>query len=271
MNLAGLSDLGMDYSGLFGSLGSAASQVAGSSFLSDWYSIKNGSTYKLYRAHYNELAKTDSADKTTDKSSDNTKETSNKDSDKTTTSKTSSATTANSATSKDSAETLTKVKSAATDLKAATDAFTKTGTKSLFQDTESMSAKDRVYGALSTFVDSYNAMIKSQQGLQSNSISNGITRMTGSTKANATVLGKMGITIGEDNMLSLDKEAFEKADLETVKDLFVGYGSFGSQTSTRSLAVLQATEREAARAATYKESGTYSPNNTEGSVFDGFF
>ena len=44
-----------DVSYLFSSLGSGASGVAGSNFLSDYASIKNGSYAKLMKAYYNNV------------------------------------------------------------------------------------------------------------------------------------------------------------------------------------------------------------------------
>ncbi|MDR0948468.1 MAG: hypothetical protein LBM69_02980 [Lachnospiraceae bacterium] len=290
MNISSMLSSGMDYSGLFGSLGSAASSVAGSTFLSDWYSIKNGSTYRLYKAHYAEQMKSEETDET------DTKKTTKSNSKNSTTSgnttETETKATASTSISKDSTEKLSGIIRAADDLKAATDAFSATGSKSLFAvavqksgesqtnnvTTTENTAQDvltqqkgKIVNALSTFVDRYNSLLSAIKSTSNTAITNGMDRMIHATKTNENLLGKIGVTIQADNTVSLDKTKFETADVQLVKDLFTGYGSYGSQTSSQTAALSRAAQREAAKAATYTEKATYSAPNTAGSVFEDLF
>ena len=50
----------------------------------------------------------------------------------------------------------------------------------------------------------------------------------------AKQLAKIGITMKNDGTLSLDKDAFMKADMSTVKSLFQGNGSYGYRVSAQS-------------------------------------
>ena len=57
--------------------------------------------------------------------------------------------------------------------------------------------------------------------------------MTGMTGTFTKILGKAGITVGADGKMSVDEEALKKADTATVKSLFAGNGTYGSQIADR--------------------------------------
>ena len=57
---------------------------------------------------------------------------------------------------------------------------------------------------------------------------------TSTTIANSKQLAKIGITMKNDGTLSLDKDTFMKADMNTVKNLFQGNGSYGYRVSAQS-------------------------------------
>jgi hypothetical protein len=261
----------LDYTQLFSSLGSGAKDVAGSSFLSDWYSLRNGSTFKLYKAYY-----TENADSTTDTSS-----TTATDTDKTQGSSNSSAAASSStSTSSDSTKTLAAIQSSANELKESAGALMESA---LYEDSEvtttnedgtttttTNKAQDKIYSALQSFVEDYNSLVKKEEDVQSTSVTRGIDRLTGSTEASKNLLSKIGITINEDKTLSLDKDTFSKGKLSTVETLFKGSGSYGDQTASRASTLKLAADREASKAVTYKETGNYADVNAAGSLFDSY-
>lgn len=236
-----------NYSNLFTSLfsNSSSGKTSGTSnFLADYASIKNGSYGKLMKAYY---AKTSSDEKS---SSSNAL---------------SSIT--GTTTSKDSASTLSKIQSSTDNLKEAADKLLTQGTKSVFQSED----EDALYKAVSSFVDSYNSVLTTAGSSNNSSILQKTLTMVNASKANKNLLSKVGIAIGEDNSLSLDKETFQSADKNTVKTLFNKTGSYGYAVSASASFINFKADTEAAKANTYSSMGNYANNYTSGSIFNSFF
>ena len=114
---------------------------------SDYATIQNGSYTKLMKAYYTKEASGDSS---------------------------SSSVSATTSTSKDSSKTLANIESAADDLKKASETLRTNGDKSLFtkKQTTDKDGKvsyeydtDKIYKAVSDFVDSYNTMLKDPAGI----------------------------------------------------------------------------------------------------------
>ena len=242
---------------LFSSLNSGSTKTSamfGTSDLlginySDYATIKNGSYTKLMKAYYAKEASGDSS--------------------------TSSIT--STSTSKDSSKTLANIESAADDLKKASEALRTNGDKSLFtkKQTTDKDGKvsyeydtDKIYKAVSEFVDSYNKMLKEGGDSNTNSILRSTKSMVNLTKANSSMLGSVGITIGTDNKLSIDETAFKKADMNTVKSLFHTTGGFGYQTSVQAGMIESYAKSEAEKANTYNKSGMYTYNYTTGEIYN---
>ncbi len=242
---------------LFSSLNSGSTKTSamfGTSDLlginySDYATIKNGSYTKLMKAYY---AKESSGD-----------------------SSTSSIT--STSTSKDSSKTLANIESAAEDLKKASETLRTNGEKSLFtkKQTTDKDGKlsyeydtDKIYKAVSEFVDSYNKMLKEGGDSNTNSILRSTKSMVNLTKANSSMLGSVGITIGTDNKLSVDETAFKKADMNTVKSLFHTTGGFGYQVSVQAGMIESYAKSEAEKANTYNKTGMYTYNYTTGEIYN---
>lgn len=83
------------------------------------------------------------------------------------------------------------------------------------------------------FVSNYNSTLNATKNLNSYSILQTAVWMTGQTGTSAGVLGKMGISVNEDNTLSLDEEKFKKANVSTLKSVFSGNGSFAYRISQK--------------------------------------
>lgn len=246
-----------DYSYLFSSLGtSSSSSVSNLSWLSDYASIKNGSYAKLMKAYYNETG--------------NAKEVINK-------------TKTNTSTSKDSTESLAEVQKTTDALKESADALLVSGSKSVFAEKEITTKdengvestsmgydKDAIYKAVNQFVKDYNSVIKSTADSNSGSIANRSLGMITAASANENLLSKAGITINEDYTLSIDEKAFKNADMNTVKTLFSGNGSFAYRTSAQASLINFAADNEASKANTYNFNGTYNNTYSNGNLFNSF-
>ena len=92
--------------------------------------------------------------------------------------------------------------------------------------------------------------------------------MVNYSKVNEKLLAKVGITIGKGNKLEINEEAFKKADMETVKDLFHDRGSFGYQIKIQASLTQTYAKTEAARANTYGKNGVYTCNYNTGEIYN---
>ena len=241
-------NLRTDYSLLFSSLSSNSSSnstislSSSLSFLSDYASIKNGSYGRLLKAYYAQQSDADTSTSSANKYSSKP----------------------GASTSEDTAETLAKVQSSTDSLKESADALLETGSKSVFKSED----EDAVYNAVATFVKDYNAVLDASEDVNSTSILQQTLSMVNTTKANENLLSKVGITINEDNSLSLNKDTFKNANESTVKTLFNNTGSYAYRVSASASFINNKADTEATKANTYNLSGNYSANYTSGSIFD---
>lgn len=245
-----------DYSYLFSGLGATGAGGSGgminNNFLSDYASIKNGSYLKLMKAYYksdaNDAVKKLAGDKVT----------------------------------KEESQKLTKVQSSTDALKESADALMSTGSDSLFEKIN-VTTKDefgnetttqqydveKIYKAVGDFVKNYNSVVDAVDASGNEKISDRAVTLANNVVANLKSLNKMGITIDTDMKLSINKEEFEKADMNTVKNLFNGIGSFSYQVSAQASLINYAAQR--ATSATYTGTGTFSSGYNTGSLFDSIF
>lgn len=85
---------------------------------------------------------------------------------------------------------------------------------------------------INSFVNSYNKVIN---GIEESKDTDLITKgkwMTNYTKSFKDDLNSVGITINDKNKLEIDTEKLEKAEINKIKDLFVGKSSFGNNLVT---------------------------------------
>ena len=245
-----------DYSYLFQSL-PGASSGANLNFLSDYISIKNGSYGKLMKAYY---AKDNASEEVSSIAKKNTSSIS---------------------TSEDDAKTLASIQSAADGLKESADKLISKDTDSVFNKVEVETKdefgfytttqdydKDAIYKSVSDFVEDYNSLLKETGNSDTNSIVNRTKSLVGITAANKDLLSEVGITIGEDNSLSIDEKVFKAADMTTAKSLFNGNSSYAYRVSAQASLIDFAASTESAKANTYNVSGNYNQSYSSGSIFD---
>ena len=229
-----------NYSYLFQGLGSSTGST-NLNFLSDYMSIKNGSYGKLLKAYYNPGHSKEVAalgnDKVTKDTSEDTKK-------------------------------LAEVQSTTDKLKDSADALLATGSKAVFKE-DKMTDED--YKAVESFVKDYNSVVSAAGKTDSSSINQRTTNMVYASATNSKLLAKVGITITEDNTLSIDKDSFMKADVSTAKSLFQGNGSYGYRVSAQASMINFAADSEAGKAGTYTANGRYGNNYNTGNLLNLYF
>ena len=156
------------------------------------------------------------------------------------------------------------IKSEVADLKKAVGTLNKTGSQSVFAKKDGEYDKDSITKAVKGFVDSYNDVIASTGRTESDSVARAASRMVNNTIANTKYLNKIGITMDSNYQLKLDESAFAKADMNEVKSLFEGAGSFGYQIDVNASKIDSAATIEAGKSNTYTNMGAYSYNYNSG-------
>lgn len=219
---------------------------------SDYATIKSGSYYKLMKAYYS-LDSTDSDSGINNVVNKNT------------------------STSKDSAAKLSAIEDDADKVNAAVDELMVKGSKSLFEkktvtdekgNTTEQYDTDAIYKAVKKFADSYNELVEDASNANTSNISRAAESLIRLTEANEKLLNKIGIAVDEDNQLKIDKDAFKKADMSTVKSLFNSTGSYGYQASAQASMIHYYAESEASRSNTYGSTGNYTYNYNTGEIYD---
>lgn len=232
-----------DVSYLFSGLNQSTSGSGGNSmsWLGDYASIKNGSYGKLMKAYYSETAN--------DKVGAIAK----------------SAVNRTEAERKEKKAELSKAEGAADALKESADALLKKGRDSVFEKED----ENALYDAVCSFIKNYNSTISAAGRTGESSVSNRVNNMTGNAAVYTGQLAKIGITIGEDKTLSIDKDVFMGADRSKVQDLFQANGSFGYQISAQASLISYAAEKAVASTGLYLSDGNN--NYSTGNLFNRFF
>lgn len=109
------------------------------------------------------------------------------------------------------------------------EAFLVEGEECLFQ-TDGENKAD-VYDAVKQMLNSYNNVVKELKNT-SNPLNDFYKEMLGeAVTENKEVLAAIGITQKDTGMLTLDKEKFENADMESIKNALDGNGTFSVKTA----------------------------------------
>ncbi|NLG04420.1 MAG: hypothetical protein GX567_11430, partial [Clostridia bacterium] len=241
-NIQGIST---DISSMFANLSTEKSDTtASSSFLFDYASIKNGSYGKLVKAYY---AKNSDTAKNTEEIKTENKNNS-------------------------------QVKGDADALKSAADELVASGSKSVFNQTDikgedGVTKKgydyDAIYKSVKKFADKYNDLVGSAGNSESDAVLSRTLSMIKNTSKNENLLGKVGITIGEDNKLTVDEKKLKAASINDLKALFSGAGSYAYSISSSASLIADKAANELAKANSYSANGTYSYSKEVGNLYDG--
>lgn len=248
----------MGLNGLFGTSSSNSTNwMSGmTSIYSDYNTIRNGSYYKLLKAYYNRDSSTASnkGDSVSENTSTEKKE-------------------------------LTQIKANSTQLKDSASALTVKGSKSLFEKKEIVTKdeagnetktldydREAIEKAVTAFVEDYNETIEAGADATSTNVLRKTLQLTQNTQANKNLLGKIGITVGKDNQLSLDKDVLQKARITDMKSLFEGRDSYAGRVSDKASQIATAAERNAAKKnALYTSTGNYYTRQNYSTLFDSLY
>ncbi len=258
--MAGISSYN-SISSLFSSLSSSSLTSGIYSSLSDLANIRSGSFYKLAKKYYATMDSSSSSSDVTTNTRTSRMEYDYKNHDY-------KANLESTATSKDSTSTIASTEKSAQSLKDSAAALVEKGTKSVFTQTDGQYDTDKIYDAVSTFVNDYNSVISAAGKSDSTSVSNAVSSMVNTTNVNSKLLSQIGITVGSDKKLSIDEETFKSADMSKVQSLFNGNGSYGYQVELQASMINSAAQLEASKANTYTGTGTYSYNYNVGNLFN---
>jgi molecular chaperone GrpE (heat shock protein) len=225
------------------------------SFVSDYASIKNGSYGKLLKAYYGGQSTSSSTSSTSDTSSTTD-----------TTKKTQAISVRDAAA--DLKSSVNKLTDSSSDLFEKKDVTAKDGTKSKDYDVDS------IYKAVKSFVSDYNDTIKAADSSTNSTVQTKTSSMESLTNTMKNVLGKIGISVSSStNQLSIDEDAFKKADMSTVKSLFQGTGSYGYQIGSAASSMINSSNTQIAQltGSLYTSSGNYSSGFYSGSFYSDYF
>lgn len=152
----------------------------------------------------------------------------------------------------DSEKSLSSLKSGATSLYSAS--------KDLRNFNFDKATDDEIASKLDSFVKSYNSTLNSSKNLNSYGILQTQVWATEKMEASESSLAKVGISINDNNTLSLDKSALKSADKSVLKSLFNGSGSLADSINQKASSLInQATNQIATNTGktTYTASGTF--------------
>ncbi|MCR5798564.1 MAG: hypothetical protein K6G69_00650 [Lachnospiraceae bacterium] len=223
---------------LFSSMNSKNDSPFGSINLSDYSLIKRGGYKKLMKSYYDEQS-----GKTTNK----TKELN------------SGKTDPNKKGFAIDKTGLTQMKKEADGLKTAVEAFNK---DDLWKQTNGEYDMEKIAGAVKNFVSEYNDVVSRSSKVDSKEISQSMGYMSSMTGTMSKALSKIGVTVGFDGKLAVNEDALKKASVTSVRSLFEGSASYGSQ--------VEAKASEIARA-TIMNSSLYLNNATLSSTLNGMY
>lgn len=230
---------------LFSGMSSSGSSGSGSNntILSDYYSISNGSYYKMMKAYY---SKVDTSGSNSVTGEDD----------------------------KDSNKALNQIQTDAKELNASANALLAKGSGSVFnkktttgEDGTSTTGydTDAIYKAVSNYIDDYNSMITTGAKSSTTGVLTSVSSMTRATASNSALLGKLGITISSDNKLSIDEAIFKKADMTVAKSLFNSTGSYGYQIASNASMANYYAASESSTTNGYTSAGKYTLSNVNNS------
>lgn len=229
---------------LFSSLNKGKGQNASMDMLginySDYQSIRSGSYFKLMKAYYTKVDSKEIG--------------------------------ALVSTAKDNASTLAKVEDSANKLCESAQNLFSNSAKSLFEKNEKGEVdKNAILDKVKTFVADYNSMVDAAGSAKTQKIANAGAALVNYTNQYQNMLSKMGISIDKDDFtLSVDEEKFKKADVNIMKTMFQGGGSFAYGVATKASLLNSYAKTEASRANVYGKNGGFGNAYQSGGIFNDY-
>jgi hypothetical protein len=172
------------------------------------------------------------------------------------------------ATSTDSASTKVSAAQSSADLKSSINKVMSDDTYAKTTGSDGQSSYDvkSIRSAAEDFIKNYNATIDSAKKSSVSGVTSNLSAMMKKTAENSGALSSIGISTGSDGKLSMDKTAFEKADMARVSDVFKKYGAGISQNANL-LNFYSASQNTSSSG--YSATGAYSSDNLVSSLYSG--
>lgn len=184
-----------------------------------------------------------------------------------------------SATKEDKSDTIAKttLKNNANELYEAANALVSNGKDSVFKQIEKEESgkttkgydKDKIYDAVNSLVEAYNGMVEKSTDSNNNAVLRQTLHMINATASNSSLLADVGISIGADNKLSVDEDAFKNADMSKVKTLFNGSSSLGGKIQSAASNIYMNVNNSLGDSNFYTSGGTLG-NYSTGNLLDSF-
>ena len=111
------------------------------------------------------------------------------------------------------------------------------------------------------FIKKYNSLVSYGDGSFYNNVAQKTEWMMNLTDQNAALLNNAGITVGADGKLSFDKEAFMKADEDTLRDTFTRNASWAEKVEYKAEQIYSLALTGDTSANSYTNSATYGAGN----------
>ena len=229
-----------DITSMLGSSQSGSNDSMGSFNFADYAALKNGSYGKLVKSYYSGTTKAVEAEKAQ-------------------TAKAANAVTRKKEIAAPETSALTQIKKDADQLKTAANALDK---DDLWKKTDGRVDTDKITSAVKDFASAYNKVIDQASKANTKEIAQDTKFMTQMTDTFSKVLGKIGISVGADGKMTVDEDALKKADTATVRSLFDGNGTYGSQIAGKAESIYRDADISAS---------VYNSNATATSALSGIY
>jgi len=120
---------------------------------------------------------------------------------------------------------------------------------------------EKITGAIKSFANEYNDVIDQTSKVSSKSISQTANYMKSLTNTMSKALAKVGVNVDKEGKISVDEDVLKKADIKSLKSIFGGKASYGSQIAERAQEISRDTVLDSSM---YSKNG-YLPNSGWGS------
>lgn len=124
-------------------------------------------------------------------------------------------------------------------------------------DGNTVSNKDGVAAEVSKFIEYYNNTVQSGKNSSVSGVGSNVNALTQKTASNSKDLAKIGISVGADGKLSFNKNVYNNADEDTIKNNLTNYAK--AIEANASLVNYYSTTQNNAMSG-YNASGTYNTN-----------
>ncbi len=125
---------------------------------------------------------------------------------------------------------------------------------------------DGIRSEAEKFIKNYNTTVDSAKNSKVSGVTSNLSAMMTKTASNSDNLSSIGIKVGADGKLSMDKTAFNKADMAKVQDVFTKYGASISQNAS-SINFYSASQASVSTG--YAANGGYSASDIVSGMYSG--